>query len=302
MEWWGKGNSVNTPPVKTEILPDQCGGCYWTNDRSVEKNVDAILVDNIRYITHEIGDMSKPTYKNTPPSVENRNEDQYWIFWAREAASKSVERGIRTMQGEYDAAFNLTTSYRRDSDIPRPFGTKDKVLIQARFRKIESSESTNDESYEEVETGEENIKSIMSQKSSSGNYVAWMVSNCEETRGAVLRQEYVRRLVDLGLKLDGYGKCFGKELNENPWNRKRIVNGQLQTIYGHFAKYKFYLAFENSIHCNDYISEKFWRNSLGQGLVPIVSGPHPDDVKAVAPKVCSQTPYDMDHIIESISI
>ena len=271
--------------MKTEILPEQCGGCYWTNDRSLEKNVNAILVDNIRYITHEFGDMSKPTYKNTPPNVDNRNKDQYWIFWAREAASKSVERGIRIMNGEYDGAFNLTTSYRRDSDIPRPFGTTDKALIQARFRRIENSDNSMDEHYEEVETGEENIRSIMSQKSSSGNYVAWMVSNCEETRGAVLRQEYVRRLVDLGLKLDGYGKCFGKELNQNPWNRKKIVNGKQQTIFGHFAKYKFYLAFENSIHCNDYISEKFWRNSFGQGLVPIVSGPHPDDVKAVAPKV-----------------
>ena len=173
--------------MKTEILPDQCGGCYWTNDRSLEKNVNAILVDNIRYITHEFGDMSKPTYKNTPPSVENRNNDQYWIFWAREAASKSVERGIKIMKGEYDGAFNLTTSYRRDSDIPRPFGTKDKALIQSRFRRIETSDNSKEEYYEEVETGEENINSIMAQKSSSGNYVAWMVSNCEETRGAVLR-------------------------------------------------------------------------------------------------------------------
>ena len=32
------------------------------------------------------------------------------------------------------------------------------------------------------------------------------------------------------------------------------------------------------------MSEKFWRNSLNTGAVPIVYGPHPDDVKAVAPK------------------
>ena len=46
---------------------------------------------------------------------------------------------------------------------------------------------------------------------------------------------------------------------------------------------KFYLAFENAFHCNDYISEKFWRNGLNEGFVPIVFGPHPDDVKKVAP-------------------
>ena len=57
----------------------------------------------------------------------------------------------------------------------------------------------------------------------------------------------------------------------------------MRNKYGPLASYKFYLAFENSIHCNDYISEKFWRNSLDQGLVPIVFGPHPDDLAAVAP-------------------
>ena len=57
----------------------------------------------------------------------------------------------------------------------------------------------------------------------------------------------------------------------------------LKNKFGPLAAYKFYLAFENSIHCNDYISEKFWRNSLNQGLVPIVFGPHPDDMNALAP-------------------
>ena len=37
------------------------------------------------------------------------------------------------------------------------------------------------------------------------------------------------------------------------------------------------------IKINLYSSEKFWRNALGEGLVPIVYGPHEDDVKAVAP-------------------
>jgi len=37
------------------------------------------------------------------------------------------------------------------------------------------------------------------------------------------------------------------------------------------------------MHCNDYVSEKFWRNSLHEGAVPIVFGPHPDDVREMAP-------------------
>ena len=48
-------------------------------------------------------------------------------------------------------------------------------------------------------------------------------------------------------------------------------------------KLKFYLAFENAFHCNDYVSEKMWRNAFTARQVPIVFGPHIDDVKAVAP-------------------
>ena len=43
------------------------------------------------------------------------------------------------------------------------------------------------------------------------------------------------------------------------------------------------MAFENSIHCNDYISEKFWRNALSTGAVPIVFGPWKQDVIDIAP-------------------
>ena len=75
--------------------------------------------------------------------------------------------------------------------------------------------------------------------------------------------------------MTGYGACFENELRNGqvPWRRGGLI-----------AKYKFYLSFENSIHCNDYISEKFWRNALGGGAVPVVFGPHKDDVIKVAPK------------------
>ena len=39
------------------------------------------------------------------------------------------------------------------------------------------------------------------------------------------------------------------------------------------------MAFENAYHCNDYVSEKMWRNAFGSRQIPIVFGPHMDDVK-----------------------
>lgn len=73
------------------------------------------------------------------------------------------------------------------------------------------------------------------------------------------------------------GECFG-----NP-TQKRFSERQLGV--GNFTtkRLKFYLSFENAYRCNDYVSEKFWRNAFGLNLVPIVYGPHITDVMAVAP-------------------
>jgi len=103
----------------------------------------------------------------------------------------------------------------------------------------------------------------------------WIVSNCNRTNGARARSDFANELISSGLKLDGFGACFNRTVTKSPWGTKL---GE-----GLISKYKFYLAFENSVHCNDYISEKFWRNSLGSGAVPVIYGPHPDDVAAVAP-------------------
>ena len=42
--------------------------------------------------------------------------------------------GAELMTGGWDSAFNLTTSYRMDSDIPRPFGDYESELKYARYK------------------------------------------------------------------------------------------------------------------------------------------------------------------------
>ena len=44
-----------------------------------------------------------------------------------------------------------------------------------------------------------------------------------------------------------------------------------------------YFAFENALHCTDYITEKFWRNALLSGSVPVVWGPRKQDLLRIAP-------------------
>ncbi|CAG5086938.1 Oidioi.mRNA.OKI2018_I69.PAR.g11410.t1.cds [Oikopleura dioica] len=246
---------------RLQKISKHCGGCWLTNDKHVEYTADAIIFDHTRYrknLEVETGVM---------PDFVNRNTDsQYWVFWPRESASKGIEKGtnhklVKEIH-DWDGAFNLTASCRLDSDAIRPYGNMN-LLLKNYVGKSQ----------------EEIIQSIMAKKQyNNGKHTAWMVSNCDKTNGAVARWELGQQLIRSGLKLDGFGSCFDNNINGNPWQVK-----DLETE-GAIGKYKFYLAFENSLHCNGYISEKFWRNSLLTGAVPVVYGPYRADLEAVAPK------------------
>ncbi|XP_040183780.1 3-galactosyl-N-acetylglucosaminide 4-alpha-L-fucosyltransferase FUT3-like [Rana temporaria] len=89
---------------------------------------------------------------------------------------------------------------------------------------------------------------------SKSKFVAWIVSNWSR------KQKRVHYFIKLKkhLHVDIYGKYH------MPLPRK-----------DHFlilSKYKFYLAFENSVH-EDYITEKLWYNAFYAGVVPVVLGP-----------------------------
>ncbi|KAM4722418.1 4-galactosyl-N-acetylglucosaminide 3-alpha-L-fucosyltransferase FUT6-like [Rhinophrynus dorsalis] len=84
--------------------------------------------------------------------------------------------------------------------------------------------------------------------------VAWAISNWNPN---AKRYHYYLELKK-HLDIDMYG------VRNRPLQRSNLI----ETL----SKYKFYLAFENSIH-EDYITEKLWTNSLISGTVPVVLGP-----------------------------
>uniref|UniRef100_A0A8C6RQZ1 Fucosyltransferase n=1 Tax=Nannospalax galili TaxID=1026970 RepID=A0A8C6RQZ1_NANGA len=94
---------------------------------------------------------------------------------------------------------------------------------------------------------------------------AWVVSNFQE------RQKRARLYRQLAphLRVDVFGRATGRPL---------CVNCLLPTV----AQYRFYLSFENSQH-RDYITEKFWRNALAAGTVPVVLGPPRATYEAFVP-------------------
>ena len=83
-----------------------------------------------------------------------------------------------------------------------------------------------------------------------------------------------------------HSRCFNNVLRDT--NQTKVIPPWWDT--GLIGSYKFYLAFENAIHCTDYVSEKFWRNSLRAGAVPIVYGPNKDKVLATFQLFLNQCP------------
>ncbi|KAG8453023.1 hypothetical protein GDO86_004728 [Hymenochirus boettgeri] len=84
--------------------------------------------------------------------------------------------------------------------------------------------------------------------------LAWVISNWNEDHERVQYYNELRKHV----QIDVYGR-YGLELKDD---------NIIKTV----SEYKFYLAFENSLH-TDYITEKLWRNAFQSSAVPIVMGP-----------------------------
>ncbi|KAM9301758.1 4-galactosyl-N-acetylglucosaminide 3-alpha-L-fucosyltransferase FUT6-like [Gastrophryne carolinensis] len=94
--------------------------------------------------------------------------------------------------------------------------------------------------------------------------VAWTVSNWNSNSKRVKYYNELKKHIPI----DVYG-------------RQNLSLERAKT-YAVLSKYKFYLAFENSIH-TDYITEKLWKNALYSGCVPVVLGPPRENYERFIP-------------------
>ncbi|KAM4618075.1 4-galactosyl-N-acetylglucosaminide 3-alpha-L-fucosyltransferase FUT6-like, partial [Discoglossus pictus] len=95
-------------------------------------------------------------------------------------------------------------------------------------------------------------------------FVAWVVSNWSPHNLRVKYYEELRKYIPI----DVYGR-----------NRMQLPRANHTSV---ISTYKFYLAFENSLH-QDYITEKLWKNSLTSGTVPVVLGPPRENYERFIP-------------------
>ncbi|CAI2729718.1 unnamed protein product [Schistosoma spindalis] len=190
------------------------------------------------------------------PNVKN-HQNQVWLAYHYEAPPHSR---LNKLLGE---KINFTATYRLDSTIHLPYG---KVI-----ENLEYNQKLNDSS------GISSISSINS--NSIGNSfkprnisalkkktVAWIVSNCHPESP---RNLYAYELSKY-ITVDIYGKCSQRKCQDSKCHK--MLKEQ----------YKFYLSFENSL-CQDYITEKFFRNALMNDVIPVVMGASIEEYKSVAP-------------------
>ncbi|XP_040184532.1 3-galactosyl-N-acetylglucosaminide 4-alpha-L-fucosyltransferase FUT3-like [Rana temporaria] len=112
---------------------------------------------------------------------------------------------------------------------------------------------------------EQNDKEVNFTIPTKNRLVAWAISNWNSNSRRVRYYEQLKQHVSI----DVFGQFH-----------RSLPNSEHQQV---LSQYKFYLAFENSVH-EDYITEKLWKNSLMAGCVPIVLGPPRANYERFIPK------------------
>ena len=179
----------------------------------------------------------------------NRSPKQFYVFFTLEAAAHR-QGGLRNRIDQLNKIpgfFNLTMTYRHDSDIPAPYG------------QFEGREGRQPPSGDQLEKyirrfGQDN-QQMAEKKGSQGLRIAQYVSNCETAVG----RENLVDMIDYLTQVDIYGNC-----GDFYCSQKEEVN--CLNLLG--EKYHFYLSFENAM-CKDYITEKFFM-VLNQNVIPVV--------------------------------
>ncbi|XP_071377558.1 alpha-(1,3)-fucosyltransferase 4-like [Centroberyx affinis] len=219
-------------------LPDcealyQISGCTLTDDWRAYPQADAVIIHH-REIATNVSEL--------PP--DPRPRAQKWIWMNFESPTHT--RGLWRFEG----IFNLTMTYRLDSDIFVPYGH----LIPLSHR-LQGAH-------------QHHVRALRGPSPSHRRprLVAWVISNWSESHARVAFYYQLSHYV----QVDVFGRA-GRPLPED-------TNGSVVRLV---KRYQFYLALENSQH-TDYITEKLW-NAVLAGAIPVVLGPSRDNYERFLP-------------------
>lgn len=180
------------------------------------------------------------------PSI--RSENQTYILYSEESPS------VCPMPHNYTSYFNLTWTYKLDSDI----SLKYIIVKNDKGEVIGPKKEMHWIDFDNMEPPSEYIKRKLEYKTKAA---AWFVTHCK-TPGK--REVFVERLNDelsvYNLTVDIFGECGSFQCP--------MYNEECHALVE--SDYYFYLAFENSL-CEDYVTEKVL-TATKHFAVPIVYG------------------------------
>ncbi|XP_070490701.1 alpha-(1,3)-fucosyltransferase C-like [Chironomus tepperi] len=174
--------------------------------------------------------------------LRSRKDNQIYIMANQESPVHTAHNLKRD-----NNFFNMTFTYRLDSDILFPYATimdiKSGVIV---------APSRNANWMEPENVTDPRILNIIKSKS---KMAAWFVSRCK----SFSNREVLTQKLQQFINIDIYGKCG---------NHSCPRTDQNQCLDMLNSTYKFYLAFENSI-CTDYMTEKVFLN-MDNYVIPIL--------------------------------
>ena len=162
----------------------------------------------------------------------SRLPEQRWVLYNRESTWWGPKGRVLNRANNL---INWTMGFRRDDDIIIPTA----IITKGQF-----------------EDGFDPKRNYLDGKDGDIAGLFGTAACRVQPAGYASRKYYIDDLKKHGLKFDIHGKC-GKKC------------GAFSSCSIILKKYKFLLALENSI-CDDYISEKPYRNALMLGVVPII--------------------------------
>ena len=219
--------------------------CTYTSDQMAFNTSDVVIVDAF--------------YVSLDRFPKYRPAQQRWLFNGYEAPVRMWPEHY----GYYDDQYNLTIAFTPDSDVFTPFGlcydAESPAASQNHYvRKIYGD--SDDIRYRSLVSSYLSANPVpsISQLSKKSLIALWTPNECR-TQSA--REIYIYRLskwVDIHI----YSAC--------KFHKSRVKHLTREEFRMMRAKYRFYLAFENSL-CEDYVTEKLFK-IFSLNIVPVVLG------------------------------
>ncbi|XP_078484957.1 4-galactosyl-N-acetylglucosaminide 3-alpha-L-fucosyltransferase FUT6 [Ciona intestinalis] len=217
---------------------EKCGNCEVSYNTSRRSEAAAVI--------YHFSGMRKKQ-----PMRPRSSTNQLYVWMNQESPQTMYNNDIGHLK-YFDKEFNMTMTYRRDSDVYFPYSTLWEVN-----EAIQKNQQL------------ENVDLLLASKT---KLIAWAAGNCMYTKGAGFRLQMMLQLLEAGLPVEIFGSCLGHRLP-----------GGWTDLPEALSEYKFYFSLENSYHCRDYMTEKIWWNALRSGVVPVIWGPLRSDVETLLP-------------------